>query len=437
MGLLSILILNKINSNIFYSLIFLTFLIIPFLFIKNNRYIKLYSALCCLLLFIINIFYNAIPNHFSKTFAIAIPFICLLCSLWILKQNIYNTKLFCSSLVIFCYFAIEAFITNNIFFIYAYIEMSLIPMTVMLFVYNSNYYLKIIYQYLFYTFIGSIFILIGLIILYNNTYSVLLSDIYKVGVTTQLPLYILAIGTAIKLPVFPFYYWVPSVHGKSQGICSVLLSSIILKFSSLILVKIIVPLFNIYSYNYLGYYIATSLLVATLQMLYVQDLKVIFAYSSVIHMGLYTFILLYFNNIKYFTYGILQHTFTMAFSFLLLDLLKENYKSLDVNKIVITNKYHLVLLLINILIIIGFPLTWGFVAELISLMSVIHYSIVIASIISLSLLVYTSYFIYVLFTIFKHANIINNKKSNTLQYILLIILISINMLFGIMPKIYI
>ena len=246
----------------------------------------------------------------------------------------------------------------------------------------------------------------------------------------------IAIGVFIKLPIFPFYYWVPSVHGKSPGICSVLLSSIILKFSSLILAKIIVPLFNIYNYKYIGYPLAIGILIASCQALYNKNLKVIVAYSSVIHMGLYTFILLAGNDIKYFTYSILQHTFTMALSFLVLDLLRNNYKCLDFNKLVINKKYELALLTISTLIIIGFPFTWGFITETISILSAIQYDIVVAIIIGLSILLYDSYLIYISFTIFKNSIINDNSKPNTLYIVIISILVIIIILLGTIPKIY-
>lgn len=419
-----------------YSIVLLILFIILIYFCKKEVIIKIYTSLYCLLLFLNNIFISNTIDNFSKSFSIAIPFICLLCSVWTINANMYKNKSFCISLILFCFLATEAFIQDNIFFIYAYMEMSVIPIIAMLLFYKKDFNLKIIYQYLFYTLISAIFILIGIIDIYNNTNSVLLSEIYKIGIKTKLPLYMLSIGTAIKLPIFPFHYWVPSVHGRSPGICSVLLSSIVLKFSSLILLKIIVPLFNIYCYEYVWYFVAFGMLVTSCQAIYSKNLKVIIAYSSVIHMGLYTFILLNCNNTKYFTYCILQHTFTMALSFLVLDLLKNNYKHLNFNKLIIKNKYELILLLICILTIIDFPFTWGFIAETISILSVMQYNITISSIIGLSLLLYDSYLIYIGFTIFRNSITDNNIKINIIHIIIISVLILIIILFGLIPKIY-
>lgn len=406
-------------------------------FIKKNRNIKLYTILYFLLFLVKNIFHNSIYDDFTRTFTIVIPFICLLCSIWIINKNIYKTKVFCISLMLFCLLSVLAFTENNIFLLYSYMEMSLIPMCIMLLSYEKYYHLKIIYQYLFYTLISAIFILIGLIDIYNKTNSILLSEIYKIGLNDNFPLYILLLGTAIKLPIFPFYYWVPSVHGKSPGICSVLLSSIILKFSSLILVKIICPLFDICFYKYIGYFISSGILISVCQMMYTKDLKTIFAYSSVIHMGLYTFILLAGNDIKYFTYSVLQHTITMALSFLILDILKSNHKNLDYNKLILNKKYELILLFTNTLIIIDFPFTWGFITETISLFSVIQYNIIITGIVVLSILLYTCYFIYVYVNIFKNSILTDNNKLNILYATVICILILIIILLGTVPKLYI
>ena len=419
-----------------YSIVLLVFFIILVSFCKKEIIIKLYTSLYCVSLCIINIFQYNTLNYFSKDFSIVIPFICLLCSIWITNNNIYKYKPFCISFLLFVFFATEAFIQDNIFFIYACIEISFIPMITMLLFYNKDYKLKIIYQYLLYTLISAIFILIGIIEIYNNTNSVLLSEIYKIGVKNKVPLYMLSIGTAIKLPIFPFHYWVPSVHGRAPGICSVLLSSIVLKFSSLILLKIIIPLFNISVYKYIWYFVSLGILISSLQAIYSKNLKIIIAYSSIIHMGLYTFILQNYNNTKYFIYCILQHTFTMTLSFLVLDLLKNNYKDLTFNKIIIKNKHELILLIISTLTIIDFPVTWGFIAEIISIFSIMHYNIIIASIVGLSLLLYSSYLVYICFIVFKNSNIINNTRINIFYIIIISILIFIIILLGIIPKIY-
>ncbi|MBR1944191.1 MAG: hypothetical protein IJ848_01820 [Alphaproteobacteria bacterium] len=403
----------------------------------KNKAIKWYSICCCLLLLIYNAFNNNIYDVFNYTFSVVIPFICLLCSIWIINKDIYKPKIFCISLILFCILSVLSFTTDNIFLLYAYMEMSFIPMCIMIFSYEKDYDLKIIYQYLFYTLISAIFILIGIIEIYNDTKSVLLSEIYRIGVKSNFPLYMLALGTAIKLPIFPFYYWVPSVHGKSPGVCSVLLSSIVLKFSSLILVKIICPLFNMCSYKYIGYYVSFGMLISVCQMMYKKDLKTVFAYSSVIHMGLYTFILLAGNNVKYFTYSILQHTITMTLSFLVLDLLKNNYKHLAFNKLILTNKHELILLFINTLIIIDFPFTWGFIAETISIFSVIQCDLITTSIVGLALLLYNSYFVYIIFNIFRNSIIDSVNRINILYTVVICILIIPILLFGIAPKLFI
>ena len=426
---------DKLHSNIVYDFILLIYILIPFLFIKKDKYIKIYTSLCCLLFLAINVFVPNTYDHFTKSFAIVIPFICIMCSLWIINNNIYRAKLFCTNLVLFGFLSIETFTQQNIFIIYSCMEMSLIPMSIMLLCYYKKYDLKIIYKYLFYTFISALFILIGLIDIYNNTGLVMLPDIYKAHISSKLPLYMLAIGTAIKLPIFPFYYWVPCVHGKAPGICSVLLSSIVLKFSSLILVKIIVPLYNVYSYKYIGYLISIGVLISACQALCNKYLKTVLAYSSVIHMGLYYFILISKNGIKYFTYSILYHTVSMTLLFLILDLIKNRYKCLDCNKLRIKNKYYMLLIIISTIVIIDFPFTWGFITETTSILSLIQYDIVIACIVGLALLLYNSYWIYIIFTIFKNSVMDSNIKINKLYILIIAIILLPIILFGIIPKV--
>ena len=125
----------------------------------------------------------------------------------------------------------------------------------------------------------------------------------------------------------------------------------------------------------------------------------------------------------------------MALSFLILDILKNNYKSLNFTTIKIKNKYEMILLTISTLVTIGFPFTWGFIVETVSILSLVQYDIIITGIVGLSLLFYTSYLTYINFYIFKNRLIDGIDELNILYIVIIAIILLPIILFGLVPTI--
>ena len=420
------------------SLLVFTIPIVLGLFLINqNSVIKLYTATYFIILFLINIyteFRDIQLDSFSKPFVIAIPLICAICSFW--NMNTYKQKPFYISLIMFSICVIEAFINNDMFVLYAYMEASMIPTIIMMHYCDEHRKFGPIYHYLVYSFISACIVLIGLIMIYNEVHTSNINDIYKIGINNKATLYTLFLGAAIKLPIWPFYYWLPTVHGKSATTCSILLASIVLKFSSLVLVRFVIPFLNISKYIY--YAIAIGMFFASCQMCMQRNLKVIFAYSSIIHMGLYLFVILSDLNYNYSTFCLLQHSFSMIFAFLTTDLLKSNYHTLDLNKFKISNKVDLILLSICVFSLIGLPGTWGFISEIIAMISILKYSIAITIIVCISILISTSYSVYIYFTLFnsKLRNNTNVPEITIYQICGVLFIIFIIFIIGLFPHIW-
>ena len=368
-----------------------TLLILIFIKSKHN-FITLIHFTC---LTICNTLFLQNNDLFSKAFSTATPGICLICSMWNMQKDIYKPRIFHISLILFAICAIKAFCATNSLSMFIYMETSMILIILMMFSENKHINVNTIYQYITYTFISACLLLIAIIQIEIDTKE------YGFIPTTQLCYWLIALATIIKLPMFPFHYWVPIVHGKSATTCSVLLAGIILKYSSLIIIRFLMPL-----HPYTTYLIVASIISAVSSQCCKKNIKVIFAYSSIVHMNLYLFIPLANTNNNEFVFSLLAHSVTMALVFLIADIIKTRYKTLYIDRLTnISNKIWILLLTAS-LCVTSIPGNIGFVAELQALCNANNYNSTITAIIMAIILLSSCYIMYTCFVI----------KDNTYKY---------------------
>jgi NADH-quinone oxidoreductase subunit M len=164
------------------------------------------------------------------------------------------------------------------------------------------------WKFLLYTFFGSVFMLMGILLLYFSNVSnhgaatasmVYFSTHFLLG-TVQVPLLgvtmslqlltflLIFLAFAVKIPMFPFHTWLPDAHTDAPTEVSVILAGILLKMGAYGLIRICFTLFP-YGVHEFAPWLAV---LAVINIIYgagiclVQtDMKRLIAYSSVSHMG--------------------------------------------------------------------------------------------------------------------------------------------------------
>ena len=98
----------------------------------------------------------------------------------------------------------------------------------------------------------------------------------------------IALGFAIKVPMWPFHTWLPDAHTEAPTIGSVLLAGIMLKMGTYGFIRIALPVLPDGAQAYapwIGVLAAIAIVYAALACLAQRDLKRLIAFSSVGHMG--------------------------------------------------------------------------------------------------------------------------------------------------------
>ncbi|WES97221.1 NADH-quinone oxidoreductase subunit M [Chryseobacterium arthrosphaerae] len=250
-------------------------------------------------------------------------------------------------------------------------------------------------KFFVYTFVGSLFMLAGLIYVYNHSASFALTDLYnaQLNETQQTVVFwFIFFAFAVKLPVFPFHTWQPDTYTYSPTQGSMLLSGIMLKMAVYGVMRYLLPITPLPIAGISGQIviilaivgIVHGALIAIIQ----TDMKRIIAYSSFSHVGLMvagifasavvtlrgTF------NVEGAEGALVQtfaHGINVVGLFYCCDILYKRFKSRDIRQMgglaKVAPKFA-VLFLIIMLGSMGVPLTNGFIGEFILLKSVYDFN---------------------------------------------------------------
>lgn len=278
-------------------------------------------------------------------------------------------------------------------------------------------------------------------------------------------IFALFLGFSIKIPIWPFHSWLTVLHSSAPSGGSIALITLMLKLGVYGLLRFLLPLSANLVEPMIWFLVILSLVAviyAGLVAITQNNLKSLIAYSAVSHMGLVSlaifFIPLFFKDTQSVSHlhgvadaqlaiqGALFQSIIHAFSFggifICCGFLSARIKSTNINNfqgIAHSMPIFSVFFMIFCLANIGLPGTSGFVGEFMIITAVFKYSIPIALITGLTLVITPAYILWMYKRIFLGEVTKNIQKKNFrdvhgLEFFILIILSIPTIGFGIYPE---
>lgn len=191
--------------------------------------------------------------------------------------------------------------TNDIFTAYVFVEIMTISACSLITARTKGRTLVAATRYMIMNLLGSGLFLLGIILLYDLTGHLLMSNIKEAVAALhatgqyQLPLTVvvalISIGLCIKSALFPFHTWVPDAYGYTTPTSSAVLSSLVSKGYIFLLIKIMYRVIGLDVINATGIdnvlfvFAIVGMIMGSISAIRQSDIRRMIAFSSVAQIG--------------------------------------------------------------------------------------------------------------------------------------------------------
>jgi NADH:ubiquinone oxidoreductase subunit 4 (subunit M) len=263
------------------------------------------------------------------------------------------------------------FTDSLIIFFFAY-EMLLVPSFFILYKFaKTRRCVEAAYLMFFWTQFGALFLIFAFVYVFlvsdSSSFS-LISLTYFSPFEVNFIFLCCLIGFGVKLPIWPFYGWLPKAHVEASTNFSIFLSGVLVKFAFFGFMKCLFTLQLEPTFIYVYPFLTIGIVDAVFKLFYQIDLKKLVAYSTVVEMHWLTMCIVSGqSNLMLANFCMLiSHALLSTNSFLLVDAIARRFKTRLITEVSGLNflcpKLFLAALL-NCLIFLGFPGSIFFVSE--------------------------------------------------------------------------
>ncbi len=296
-----------------------------------------------------------------------------------LSGNPGNERPKTSSLLIelFQISAIGLFSSANLFLFFVFWDIGIVAMFLMINVLGSSNRAHASLSFLVYEIFASAMLLFGIMLIYFHTPLHSLDIQYLASSAGQIPpgaqaliFTSLFLAFMINMPIFPMHFWLPDAHTEASTQGSMLLSGIFTKFGAfgMLLLFTMLPVPAKYAVP-IAALASFSAIYAALVLMSQHDIKRIIAYSTIVELGVIMLGIAAQNSMASAGSAFLMfsHGLVVALMFLAVGSMKHIFGERDMRflkGIVVDARVTTYAFIAGTLATIGFPLTSGFVGDL-------------------------------------------------------------------------
>jgi NADH-quinone oxidoreductase subunit M len=239
------------------------------------------------------------------------------------------------------------FVAQDLVLFFVFFEVVLLPMYFMIGVWGGENRMYAAIKFFLYTLFGSALMLVAFLALYfltgattfNITELAQLVAERDIRLATQVLVFGgMALGFAIKVPMFPFHTWLPDAHTQAPTQGSVLLAAVLLKLGTYGFVRIALPILPEAAVEWapwIGLLAVIGIIYGALGCLAQTDFKRLIAFSSVAHMG---FVMLGIATLTDFginaaIFGMVAHGLITGMLFFVAGSVKERFHTLEIRRL--------------------------------------------------------------------------------------------------------
>ena len=287
----------------------------------------------------------------------------------------YNTDELLS-FMLYCLVILSAgyvlFFTDSLILFFLSYEMLLIPSFFILYKFaKTRRCVEAAYLMFFWTQFGALFLIFGLLYLFfvcgSSQFSVITYHYFSTFEVNFIFVCVL-MGFGVKLPIWPFYGWLPKAHVEASTNFSIFLSGVLVKFAFFGLLKCLITVHLEPTFIYVYPFLVVGIVDAVFKLFYQIDLKKLVAYSTVVEMHWLTMCVVSGqSNLMLASFCMLiSHALLSTNSFLLVDAIARRFKTrllTEISGINFMCPKLFLMTLVNSLIFLGFPGSIFFVSE--------------------------------------------------------------------------
>lgn len=288
----------------------------------------------------------------------------------------YNTNEV-ASFIFYCTTILMAgyllFFTDSIILFFFAYELLLVPSFFILYNFaKTRRCVEAAYLMFFWTQFGAMFLIFSFLYLFfisGSSSFFVISSFYFTTFELNFLFICWIIGFGVKLPIWPFYGWLPKAHVEASTNFSIFLSGVLVKFAFFGLLKCLITINLEPTFYFIYPFLMIGIVDAVFKLFYQIDLKKLVAYSTVVEMHWLTICVISGQSALMLASFcmLISHALLSTNSFLLVDAIGRRFKTrliTEINGINFLCPKLFIISLINCLIFLGFPGSIMFVAEI-------------------------------------------------------------------------